>query len=740
MPIRTLIRNDNIILLFCLLMTSFKPLCADATVGFTSKDKEVIEYLKNLDISSLLSVEIATGTKQSIARTPAVTTVITADEIEAMGATELDEVLQTVPGLHVSNTNTGYNPVYTIRGIYSTYNPQVLMMINGVAINRLYTGGRDPIWGGMPINSIARIEIIRGPGSAVFGADALAGVINIITKTKKDINGTELGMRIGSFNTSDAWILHGESYSGFDVGATLEYHNTDGQREIIEQDAQSYYDQLYHTNASYAPGPVNLQRRNLDLHIDIAKEYWQLELGYQGRRNWGTGAGAAQALDPTSRHEADRFSSSLIYHNPVFSKDWDMTAQVTYLNTSYQPSNNQYVYPPGAFNNAYPQGFIGNPGLFQNDTILDLSGFYTGLDNHLFRFSLGYHYADLYKVTESKNFGTNPYTNQPISPDTVVDVTDTPTAFLPEGSRKSWYTSIQDVYTLNSNWEITVGLRYDHYSDFGSTTNPRAALVWETTPTLTSKLLYGKAFRAPAFRELYTINNPSSLGNPNLKPETIDTWELAFSYHPDNNQIQQDNLLDNKLEDSLSYTKQGTWQLGANLFYYDWQDAIQYVANENNSTFVAQNVGEQKGYGFELEMGWQLNNHVNIISNYAWQHTTNELNDSIVANVPKHVVYLRTDWQFLPAWYLNVQWNWVADRKRAVNDPRPQVDDYSLINLTLRRKMVAKHWDFAVSVRNLFDVDAREPSLGPDSNGVIKIPYDLPLAGRNYFMEIRYNF
>lgn len=732
--------NKTNFFLFVILTTVFKPFCADAIADISTEQEAAeaaaaaLEGLKRLSLKDLFLVEIATGKKQSIIRTPAVTTVITASDIEAMGATELDEVLESVPGLHVSNSNIGYNPIYTMRGIYSAYNPQVLIMINGITINRLYTGGRDPIWGGMPVNSIARIEIIRGPSSAVFGADALSGVINIITKKIKNINGTELGTRLGSFNTQDAWLLHGKNYSGFDVAINLEYHNTDGQNSIIEQDAQTYYDQLYQTEASHAPDSVNLQRRNFDMHIDVTKEYWQLQLGYQGRRNIGTGAGVSQALDPTSRHEADRFSSTLIYHNPEFSKNWDVTAQTTYLNTGYQPSNNQYVYPAGAFNNTYPQGFIGNPGLSQSDMQLDLSAFYTGFSQHVLRIGTGYHYADLYKVIESKNFGTNPYTNQPISPDTIVDVTDTPVVFLPEGARKSWYTFIQDIYTLTSDWEVTAGLRYDHYSDFGSTTNPRLALVWETTPVITSKLLYGKAFRAPAFRELYTINNPNSLGNPNLKPETIDTWELAFNYHPDTDSEQ------NMSQDFDDPNKE-IRQLGVNIFHYNWKDAIQYAPDADDSKIlVAQNVGTQKGYGFEVEASWKINNNLNLISNYSWQHAINKLDDSEVANVPKHLLYLRTDWQFLPAWYVDVQYNWVADRKRALNDPRSEVDDYSLVNLTLRRKLVAKHWDFTISVHNLFDVDAREPSIGPDSSGIVKIPNDLPLAGRNYFMEVRYHF
>jgi len=144
------------------------------------------------------TVSIATGSATPISRAPAVATVITEQDIKDVGANDIDDVLETVPGLHVARSNT-YSPVYSFRGIYTAENPQVLMLINGVAITNLFPGNRGLVWGGMPVESISRIEVIRGPGSAVYGADAFAGVINIITKTASDIDGFEFGSRLGRF-------------------------------------------------------------------------------------------------------------------------------------------------------------------------------------------------------------------------------------------------------------------------------------------------------------------------------------------------------------------------------------------------------------------------------------------------------------------------------------------------------------------------------------------------------------
>src|SRR5207237_2069032 len=111
----------------------------------------------------------------------------------------------------------------------------------------------------------------------------------------------------------------------------------------------------------------------------------------------------------------------------------------------------------------------------------------------------------------------------------IVDVSSTAPFLLPH-DRKVSYAFAQDEWTVAKDWTLTAGVRHDEYSDFGGTTNPRLALVWEAAYNVTAKLLYGTAFRAPSFTELYVINNPVLIGNPNLQPEKMKTMEAALSW------------------------------------------------------------------------------------------------------------------------------------------------------------------------------------------------------------------
>lgn len=112
--------------------------------------------------------------RQPVRRAPSTATVITAEDIEASGAVDLDEVLETVPGVHVSRSYFSYKPIYVFRGVHGVTNPHVLMLLNGIPVTNLYHGDRGQFWGwnGLPLENIQRIEVVRGPGSALYGSDA----------------------------------------------------------------------------------------------------------------------------------------------------------------------------------------------------------------------------------------------------------------------------------------------------------------------------------------------------------------------------------------------------------------------------------------------------------------------------------------------------------------------------------------------------------------------------------------
>lgn len=647
------------------------------------------------------TVSIATGSRQTLRRAPAVASVITAEDIKAMGATDLDEALETVPGVHVSRTADRYFSTYMIRGIVGNpLNPQVLMLQNGIPVNELYRGDKGQAWGGLPLDNVARIEVIRGPGSALYGADAYAGVINIITKAAVDTPGTEFGARAGSANTWNTWVQHGGKQGAVDVAAYLRVGSTDGSKETIARDRFSGT-----ANPSLAPGPIHTGYDAVDGSLDLGYEKWRLRAGYKLRDKLGTGAGIASALDPVGSEKSERITADVSWTDLQFARDWGLGFTGSYLH--YAESAYYQLFPPGFAANAFPNGMIGGPSRDQRQ--LRLSGFanYTGFAGHSVRIGGGHDDLNLYKTGTHKNYlltAGAPSPDLAFTGGAVADYYDRQSHILPH-RRKLDYVFAQDEWNFARDWTLTAGLRRDIYSDFGGTTNPRLALVWDASLDLTAKLLYGQAFRAPSFSEQYGIN-PVANGNASLKPENVRTLEAAFSW-----QAHRDT------------------QINLSFFRHRTQDVIALVG----TTFA--NAGSQRGRGMELEATWDADRNLRFTGNYSHQRSTDDATQTDSGLAPHHHIYARADWRFMGGWLLSPQVNWVADRKRAVGDTRPDVSNYGTADITLRTNRVDRQWEFAASVRNLFNADAREPSLG----NPVYIPNDLPLSRRSFYFQATYS-
>ena len=584
----------------------------------------------------------------------------------------------------------------------------------------------------MNVENISRIEVIRGPGSAIYGADAYAGVVNIVTKSASEVNGVQAGVRAGSFDTTDTWVQYGGSLSQeWDLVFNLEHASQDADKSrVVSSDFQSSLDALTGTSASLAPSYLDQRYQETTYNLHISNSRWNIGIDGWIKRDRGLGAGSAQVIDHEGYDDFDQYIVTSAYKNKDLAENWELSANLSYqqseINANFNIFPNGAVLPigiDGNINSVMPAGLVlfsdgvlGNPAGEASALQGDIVALFEGWDKHTVRINVGSKEEKL-EPSETKNFGPGVIDGTALPPPpaltvvdgTLIDVTGTPYVFITDRSRTVSYVSLQDVWDIYSDWTLTAGVRYDHYSDFGNTTNPRAALVWNTSQNLTSKLLYGRAFRAPSFSELYTINNPVVIGNPDLKPETIDTLELAFAYN---------------MADGL--------KTGLSIYQYKTEDMIDFVPNGDGSN-TAQNIKSLEGMGYELEMDWQINEAWRLLSNYSWQSTKNRSTNIDEPLIPEQQLYVDARWQFVSNWILSTQANWVDDRDRVnfFTGLRENVEGYTLVNLTLRRENVYKNWEFAASVKNVFDEDAVEPSDG-------RIADNTPLNERSVFAEARY--
>jgi outer membrane receptor for ferrienterochelin and colicin len=674
-----------------------------------------------------IQVTIATGTAKPVYRSAAVTSVITAEQIRAMGATELHEVLDTVPGLHVSIQPVTNEYIFTMRGIANSTNSEVLVMMNGTRYTEPYKGSHMT---GMqiPLQAVQRIEVIRGPGSALYGADAFAGVINIITKKAEDIDGTVVGVRGGSFDTQSVWGLHGGQWQGWNVAATLQYnHNNADNDRIIDADAQSTLDRTLSTNASLAPGVMQTQAERWNAHLNLQRKYVDVSLWAFSNTDAGLKAGAGGALDNRGSFDGESYLADLRFSSEDLLDDWELQAHLSYMSNEINADIYNFpagtVLPIGADGNlnlsstsfvAFPDGMRTQVSIGHKIPIAEFNTLYKGWEDHLIRFSAGYRYEEV-NTGESRNYGVGVIDGGSLPPFSsaggLVNVTGTDLIFLQNQHRDIWSFVLQDEWQFAKDWQLTAGLRYDEYSDFGSTFNPRVALVWDVSEQLTTKLLYGQAYRAPSFLEQFQQNSQLFIGNPGLEPQEIETIELAFDYRP-----------------------MSTLRTALNVFYYEISDQIATESSfVSTSTVTVENSKGQHGYGTEFEWDWQFHEDWSFRGNYSWQYSRNEELKKRVANVPEHKLYTGLAWHFMPKWQLQTQLNWVGHRVKPVNDDRDTLADYETLDITLNGNKLFGYVDVRASVRNLFDSNGKEPSIRAyDEN--------MPIPGQSFYFEASIKF
>ncbi|MCP4698346.1 MAG: TonB-dependent receptor, partial [Gammaproteobacteria bacterium] len=252
-----------------------------------------------------------------------------------------------------------------------------------------------------------------------------------------------------------------------------------------------------------------------------------------------------------------RMNVDLTWHDPYFTENWDVSAQISYLDTDIKSVVR--VFPPGAFGGVLPEGLRVQQRNSDSNLRADLSGFYAGFKKHLIQVGSGYHLGHLYTYRGYVNAYNDPVIKEVELGMKGLDSED-------------WYAYIQDIWSITSDWELTTGFRYDNYPDVRETFNPRLALVWQTHPDLSSKFLYGRAFRAPGFMELFDPEPAGgSIGNPNVEPETLEVLELAFDWRT------MENL-----------------NLAINVFTHKWRDRLITTPIPGESYGQTNNAGEQK--------------------------------------------------------------------------------------------------------------------------------------------------
>jgi outer membrane cobalamin receptor len=626
-------------------------------------------------------ITTATKTLENINKSGATVSVISAEDLKNMGARNLMDALKRLPGLGINQMTMGMSAV-EVRGVKTDFGEKVLFLMNGHPINNnLVNGGAHSSYNNFMIDDIKRVEVLRGPGSALYGANAFVAVINIITKDVSDINGPKVTLGAGSYQSKKLNMQLGESYGQLDLTANLNIYDTDGFKGDVESDAIG------------ASGKSDYWNQRYDLGMQLAYGDYSLQAKYIKRQS-GPFLGANNVLNDDSEQEYIDYFVEFAYQRAL-------SNQLTFSSKLYfdhfQFDNLWEIFPENFTDgdgNNYPDGLLVRSPVEHDKTGLELQLEYRLNAQHKLLSGIMVEHQSQYNVELWSNGGAGPL--QDIS------------------SFENWNGShnrnihaayVQDIWDINETLRLIAGTRYDSYSDFGSSFNPRMSLSWEFTDNYSLSTSYGAAFRAPTFGELYNTNNTSIVGNPDVQPEEIETYEVAVS---------------GEINKKVNFKITG--------FHNNISDLIGKVP----STIAASesgNIGKLKVDGIEMELNSRQKGGSIISLNYTYQNAVNELTDTRVADVPRQK--LNASFNYRHSRYINAYagLNHRGTLSREVGDGRSDMGSHTTLDIALNIKDTSNSWDVTASIYNFLDKTYFDPS---QAGTMIS---DYPKQGRSFWLE-----
>ncbi|MGR3220087.1 MAG: TonB-dependent receptor plug domain-containing protein, partial [Candidatus Anammoxibacter sp.] len=667
-------------------------------------DKDLKNELAWLQAETYVS--IATKNAIKVSKAPSVITVITEEQIEHMNLRRLTDALALVPGFDIIQDGSFGRHDTNPRGVRDSLGSDktIKLLLDGHSLNMPFNGGFSYHFDDLPLQNVKRIEIIRGPGSALYGANAFFAVINVVTKDASDIDGIKVRSGFGSFDTQEYSIQFGKSLYGVDITGFADFYNTNGQSDTIKED------KIFGAPFAQSPGDTDDGRKRLDTYFKLSYKDIEFKAKYL---NKDTEPFVGSSFNLTDDGES-RFNYVMGELNYKLDIGERLTIRPRVYYDQYdiefliEPFPDGFVIPVDIDGDGdieeFPDGVLANLFLTNRRLGSEIQIDYKLFDNNLMTWGFDYKWERQDNLDSHANF--NPLNSASVG------ALQSSVDFNKRVYRQIWAVYFQDNWDITDNLAFTFGIRHDHYSDFEGTTNPRLGLVWDFYENATLKLLYGQAFRAPTFSELYGINNPSLLGNSDLKPETVRTYEFELGY---------------KFTDWFSAK--------TNYFFNVIRNRIKLSDAASDSIPTFENQGGANVQGVEFEAKADLGrfwNNAYVWANYSYLDA--EAKGDPLPDVPKHKGNFGVNFGITKYLNANLHTFVSGPRVRAEADTRDDSPGYAITNLTLIAKDFFKDMKIKASLFNLFDKKYDDPA----PIGTVRT--DLPRPGRTFSVQLEYEW
>ncbi|MBZ4418037.1 TonB-dependent siderophore receptor [Myxococcus sp. RHSTA-1-4] len=457
-------------------------------------DADTPAQIDDLSLEELLNMEVDTVTRriQPLQWAPARSVVVTRSQIRQRRYVNLRDLLQDMPEIDVFNNHWSVTrSVASVRGLAG--NNRFLVLIDGIRINAM-TGDEAPVEDNYPLFDAERVEVIYGPASALYGADALVGVINIVTRREEADRGASVAASYGSADTrygsAKAFTKIGE-HARLSLSAHAHTSDSPDLAKAYPGDFQNMSElRDPFTGNVLASVPDNRFSNKVSSYSLSARLTFDKELtaGYDLRQfTQLTAVGVKPEYTVYGSEAPHRWQTVYLTYRKEFLPKLESSSEVNYSIFTKQPAF--------AYNNTYtggqPQHKYAKSTSF---SVREQLAYAVTPDLDIVA---GVSWAYIHALPETGTFAT-PFDEGLPSGSQGQTIIGTSIAFpFYEHSYQTLGSYLQTQAQLTSSLAVTAGVRFDRDTRYGNTLNPRAGVVYQITPGQTAKLLYGESFLAP---------------------------------------------------------------------------------------------------------------------------------------------------------------------------------------------------------------------------------------------------
>ena len=642
----------------------------------------------DMSLEDLLQVSIVSAPKftENPDQIPSVVSIISAADIRLYGWRTLGAALRSLQGFNVTDDHTyAYGGV---RGISQPgdYRPRQQILIDGQSMN-------DNIYASAPVDSafpldlglIERIEVIRGPSAAIYGGDAMFGVINVVTRSGTSV-GRVASLKLGSGADRRLRLSWGGQVGGADVLVSATGFGVHGRTLSVDDVNGDGSRRDLHRVGGEDGGQLFAKVRGSD---------WSFSLIHSKRERVVPTASYDTIADDHGHAETDTYTLLNL------GKEWKLNA----ANTLHQ----RLYLGDYRYDGVFPYDYSADPAIADPRLMnVDLAkGSWWGIENRLVntrwngqRITLGIEYKSNWRQNQrNSDRGYGCVSTSGVSSDPCLN-----------DQRSSQQVSVmaQDEIEIGSATLLTIGASYDHVSQFGSFWSPRLGVTHDAGQAGIFKLLYGTAFRVPSVYERYYTSPSFSYGNPALVPEKMRSLEVAWE-------------------------KRFTQQSRLTASVYHFHIARMVTTDENGTTVNDGSKVEATGLELEYEQRWS--NGSRLRTGYSIQHAADATRR--FDNSPRHMVKANLGLPTgIPHLMAGLESQWIS--ARTADYGTQKVPSYLLANLNLLYTPAGQPWEIALGIYNLFDRHYTDPVATDEILGARR--WQMPQFGRSAMLRTTLHF